>query len=139
MDENALVRLRCSMRFLTTGVFSISHCVQERLDRAAKSCQDSVRDQMSSDTSAIDRAKYQKQYEDCVSGQVDQGLAKLPNLIQKVSSLLPSTVSAWAVSQNQTVQLTDKPANLNSFLPYSCSKRETKFKTVRSVQAFQSL
>lgn len=70
---------------LLIGCFSFDSSKQERLDRAAKSCQDNVRDQMSSDTSTVDRAKYQKQYEDCVTKKVDEHLALLPTLIKKVS------------------------------------------------------
>lgn len=89
---------------------------QERLDRAAKSCQDSIRDQMSSDTSTKDHAKYEKQFDDCVSGQVDQHLARLPNLIQKVillrlgRSTVPQPSSRSAPANHPTCKL----ANLHS-------------------------
>lgn len=66
---------------------------QDRLDRAAKTCQDNVRDKMSSDTSTVDRAKYQKQYEDCVSKKVDEHLANLPALIKKVSYVVVKLLS----------------------------------------------
>ena len=81
--------------FANLILIQLSFPKQERLDRAAKSCQDSVRDEMSSDTSTIDRAKYQKQYDDCVSKQVDEHLSRLPALIKKVSLFSWIRNSCW--------------------------------------------
>lgn len=54
------------------------------MDRAAKSCEDNVRDQLTSETSSQEQTKLQRQYEDCVSREVDDHLSKLPVLIKKL-------------------------------------------------------
>lgn len=91
---------------------------------------------MSSDTSTIDRAKYQKQYDDCVSKQVDEHLSRLPNLIKKVSLWS----FCWACLPNRLVNELAKRLTLILLLslplspsPSSCSKKEAKFRMIRRV------
>ncbi|KAI7693187.1 Uncharacterized protein SSS_01600 [Sarcoptes scabiei] len=87
--ENCSTKFRKSQSFISNEMAGFL----KRLERCALQCQDSIKDQISSETTNDQMKRYETQYETCVIKCADDTIKVMPNLHQRIKKTIENEIN----------------------------------------------